>query len=212
MTSAYADSDGQLQQNTLTHTEHPVDDEPGTRAVIYLAVSSPSQVKTDYDPEGISIPAQRQSCLRKARDHLDVTVIDEYVEPGRSVTEMTKREASGGLPSNVTVLLQNLESNSSSSSTPKVAEATSNVIPFLPRSRAIPPQGRVGHSASKCGAWAVRRGSGCPESWRRWCRDFLCGRTTTSETNRPVTMRGSVWHDDTGRPTVARACWSYAAV
>ena len=33
--------------------------EPGTRAVIYLRVSWAGQVNTDYDPEGISIPAQR---------------------------------------------------------------------------------------------------------------------------------------------------------
>jgi DNA invertase Pin-like site-specific DNA recombinase len=65
---------------------------PGTRAVIYLRVSSTGQVRTDYNPEGISIPAQREACLRKARD-LGVTVIDEYVEPGRSAVEMTKREA-----------------------------------------------------------------------------------------------------------------------
>ena len=30
-----------------------------TRAVLYLRVSTTSQVNTDYDPEGISIPAQR---------------------------------------------------------------------------------------------------------------------------------------------------------
>src|SRR5437762_3048641 len=35
-------------------------------AVLYLRVSTPSQVKTDYDPEGISIPAQREACMRKA--------------------------------------------------------------------------------------------------------------------------------------------------
>ena len=60
--------------------------------MIYLRVSSSGQVKTDYNAEGISIPAQREACLRKARD-LGVTVIDEYVEPGRSALEMTKREA-----------------------------------------------------------------------------------------------------------------------
>ena len=36
------------------------------RAVFYLRVSTTSQVKTDYDPEGISIPAQRAACQRKA--------------------------------------------------------------------------------------------------------------------------------------------------
>ncbi len=36
------------------------------RAVIYLRVSSKSQVDTDYDPEGLSIPAQRDICRQKA--------------------------------------------------------------------------------------------------------------------------------------------------
>lgn len=93
MTSAYADSNDELQQDIAVPVEHPADGvEPGTRAVIYLRVSSTGQVKTDYDPEGISIPAQREACLRKAKD-LGLTLIDEYVEPGRSATEMTKREA-----------------------------------------------------------------------------------------------------------------------
>ena len=35
-------------------------------AVLYLRVSTASQVQTDYDPEGISIPAQRLACQRKA--------------------------------------------------------------------------------------------------------------------------------------------------
>ena len=65
---------------------------PGTRALIYIRVSSKDQVTTDYDPEGISLPAQRIACRRKA-DQLGLTVIDEYVEPGRSGTEMEKRIA-----------------------------------------------------------------------------------------------------------------------
>lgn len=66
--------------------------EPGTRAVLYLRVSSAGQVHTDYDPEGISIPAQRIACERKAAQQ-DLTITAEYVEPGRSGTEMTKRVA-----------------------------------------------------------------------------------------------------------------------
>jgi len=74
-------------------TGQPVDDIPtGKRAVIYLRVSTPSQVNTDYDPEGISLPAQRKACYRKA-DQLGITIIDEYIEPGRSAREMTKRLA-----------------------------------------------------------------------------------------------------------------------
>ncbi len=63
-------------------------------AVLYLRVSTPSQVKTDYDPEGISIPAQREACLRKA-SQLGVRVLDdgEYIEPGRTATSMDKRPA-----------------------------------------------------------------------------------------------------------------------
>ncbi len=74
-------------------TGQSVDDVPvGKRAVIYLRVSTPSQVNTDYDPEGISLPAQRRACYRKA-DQLGITIIDEYIEPGRSAREMTKRLA-----------------------------------------------------------------------------------------------------------------------
>ncbi len=69
-----------------------VDAPPGSRAVIYLRVSSKGQVNTDYDPEGISIPAQRISCQRKA-EALGLTIVHEYIEPGRSATEMTKRVA-----------------------------------------------------------------------------------------------------------------------
>ncbi|ASR04349.1 recombinase family protein [Gordonia rubripertincta] len=72
----------------------PADDDapalPGTRAVLYLRVSSAGQVHTDYDPEGISIPAQRAACIRKA-DQLGLSIVGEYVEPGKSATEMTKR-------------------------------------------------------------------------------------------------------------------------
>lgn len=62
------------------------------RAVLYLRVSTPSQVKTDYDPEGISIPAQREVCQRKAAQ-MGVQIVDEYVEPGRTATSMDKRPA-----------------------------------------------------------------------------------------------------------------------
>ena len=36
------------------------------RAVSYLRVSTTAQVNTDYDPEGISIPAQRRAVETKA--------------------------------------------------------------------------------------------------------------------------------------------------
>jgi site-specific DNA recombinase len=59
-------------------------------AVLYLRVSTTSQVHTDYDPEGISIPAQRVACEHKA-EQMGLTVVDEYVEPGRSATTIDKR-------------------------------------------------------------------------------------------------------------------------
>jgi site-specific DNA recombinase len=65
---------------------------PGCQAVIYLRVSSAGQVKRDYAPEGISIPAQREACRRRA-EQLGVTIVDEYAEPGRSALEMSKRAA-----------------------------------------------------------------------------------------------------------------------
>ena len=62
----------------------------GIRAVIYFRVSTPSQVNTDFDPEGISIPAQRKACKRKA-DEMGLSIQREYVEPGRSATRMDQR-------------------------------------------------------------------------------------------------------------------------
>jgi len=59
-------------------------------AVLYLRVSTTGQVETDYDPEGISIPAQRLACERRAQQ-MGVLVMGEYVEPGRSATTMEKR-------------------------------------------------------------------------------------------------------------------------
>ena len=59
-------------------------------AWLYLRVSTPSQVHTDYDPEGNSIPAQRRAGQRKAIE-LRATVAREFVEPGRTATNIDKR-------------------------------------------------------------------------------------------------------------------------
>lgn len=97
--SAYRDTDTMVQDivdqagsEDLAFTALNEDAPPGTRAVLYLRVSSKGQVNTDYDPEGISIPAQREACLRKV-EQMGLTVVTEYIEPGRSATEMTKRVA-----------------------------------------------------------------------------------------------------------------------
>lgn len=95
MAHAYTDLHDDKHENSRPPINPPTSADaagPGTRAVIYLRVSSAGQVKTDYDPEGISIPAQRVSCHRKA-DQLGLTIVDEYIEPGRTATEMSKRIA-----------------------------------------------------------------------------------------------------------------------
>jgi site-specific DNA recombinase len=53
------------------------------RAVIYLRVSSAQQANVDYDPEGFSIPAQRDACARKAAS-LEADVVAEYIDRGES--------------------------------------------------------------------------------------------------------------------------------
>jgi DNA invertase Pin-like site-specific DNA recombinase len=95
LSSAYADTPNIVAatpHHGLSHQPLEPDPAAGSRAVLYLRVSSAGQVNTDYDPEGISIPAQRVACERKA-GQLDLEIIGEYVEPGRSGTEMTKRVA-----------------------------------------------------------------------------------------------------------------------
>ncbi len=62
------------------------------RAVLYLRVSTPSQVNTDYNPEGISIPAQRVAGERKAAS-LDADIVEEFIEPGKTATNIDKRPA-----------------------------------------------------------------------------------------------------------------------
>ena len=49
-------------------------------------------MQTDYDPEGLSIPAQRAACYRKAAQ-MGVEIIEEYIEPGRSGRGMDQRPA-----------------------------------------------------------------------------------------------------------------------
>ncbi|HTZ88587.1 MAG TPA: recombinase family protein [Solirubrobacteraceae bacterium] len=61
------------------------------RAALLLRVSSPSQVKTDYDPEGLSLPAQREAATRKAHS-LDAEIVREYIEPGFSGGFIHKRK------------------------------------------------------------------------------------------------------------------------
>lgn len=61
------------------------------RAAILLRVSSRGQVETDYDPEGLSLPAQRQECERKAAA-VGADPVLEYIEPGVSGGDLVKRK------------------------------------------------------------------------------------------------------------------------
>ena len=59
------------------------------QAVIYLRVSTARQADTDHDPEGYSIPAQREAC-RRAAAAIDAVVIDEYVDRGESARSIDR--------------------------------------------------------------------------------------------------------------------------
>lgn len=58
-------------------------------AVIYLRVSTDKQVRTAHDPEGYSLPVQREACTRYAAQ-LGARVVAEFVEPGRSGTSTNR--------------------------------------------------------------------------------------------------------------------------
>ncbi len=62
---------------------------PNKQAVIYLRVSSVGQMNKAHDPEGYSIPGQREACERYARS-IDAQIVAEFVEPGKSGTSTNR--------------------------------------------------------------------------------------------------------------------------
>jgi site-specific DNA recombinase len=66
--------------STNNTTEEP---QRAKRAFVYLRVSSDGQVQTDYDPDGLSISAQREAGIDKAAQ-LDAEIAAEFSDPGRS--------------------------------------------------------------------------------------------------------------------------------
>jgi site-specific DNA recombinase len=65
---------------------------PQLTAIIALRVSAQSQLNKAIDPEGYSIPNQREACERYCEHALGgVEVIDEVVEPGVSAKDIAKR-------------------------------------------------------------------------------------------------------------------------
>jgi len=63
----------------------------GATAAIYVRVSTKEQAERDGDPEGYSIPAQREACKRKATA-LDAIVLDEFVDRGESARTADRPE------------------------------------------------------------------------------------------------------------------------
>ncbi|HUD07268.1 MAG TPA: recombinase family protein [Candidatus Saccharimonadales bacterium] len=60
-------------------------------AILYIRVSTLDQAIRGDQPEGFSIPAQREACKRKAKS-LKSTVIDEYVDRGESARSADRPE------------------------------------------------------------------------------------------------------------------------
>jgi DNA invertase Pin-like site-specific DNA recombinase len=61
------------------------------RAAIYLRVSTAGQATRGREPEGYSIPAQREACQAKAAE-LDAEVVAEYVDRGESAKTADRPE------------------------------------------------------------------------------------------------------------------------
>ncbi|MET7483245.1 recombinase family protein [Streptomyces sp. NPDC005538] len=62
----------------------------GNDYVAYLRVSSKGQVNTDYNPEGVSIPAQREKVEERGRE-LGAAKASEFVDPGRTARTIDQR-------------------------------------------------------------------------------------------------------------------------
>jgi site-specific DNA recombinase len=60
------------------------------KGVSYIRVSDPKQVKRDFNPEGYSLPQQRQAVKAKA-DSIDADIEKEFKEEGRSAKTVDQR-------------------------------------------------------------------------------------------------------------------------
>ena len=71
---------------TEIHTPEPIAAVDQATAVLYLRVSTDRQVRKDYDPEGYSIPSQREAGERRAEALVSTVVrcYTEYGETGRN--------------------------------------------------------------------------------------------------------------------------------
>ncbi|MGH3702643.1 MAG: recombinase family protein [Pseudonocardiaceae bacterium] len=60
--------------------------------MLYLRVSSEGQVNTDYNPEGISLPAQRKAAHERAHE-IGAPVVTEFIDPGKTAKSIEHRDA-----------------------------------------------------------------------------------------------------------------------
>jgi DNA invertase Pin-like site-specific DNA recombinase len=63
----------------------------GVTAVLYIRISTKEQAERDGDPEGYSIPAQREACRRKATT-LGAAIVEEFVDRGESAKTANRPE------------------------------------------------------------------------------------------------------------------------
>ena len=68
---------------TEIHTPESIAAVDQATAVLYLRVSTDRQVRKDYDPEGYSIPSQREAGEHRA-ETLDAVVVRCYTEYGET--------------------------------------------------------------------------------------------------------------------------------
>ena len=61
------------------------------RAATYLRVSTAAQARRNREPEGYSIPAQREACQRRAAQ-LEAEVVSEFVDRGASARSADRLE------------------------------------------------------------------------------------------------------------------------
>ena len=76
---------------TKAGRDHHTPVEGTATAAIYVRVSTKEQAQRDGDPEGYSIPAQREACKRKAAS-LDAAVIEEFIDRGESARTADRPE------------------------------------------------------------------------------------------------------------------------
>ena len=67
------------------------DEVTGATAVVYVRVSTKEQAEREGDPEGYSIPAQREACGRKATS-LGAVVLEEFADRGESARTADRPE------------------------------------------------------------------------------------------------------------------------